>query len=53
MEVKIKLQQCAPEIIRITIHATGTIKAFSYTTFMTFAIIAYFYFYITKWVTLT
>ena len=32
MEVKIKLQQCAPEIIRITIHATGTIKAFSCTT---------------------
>ena len=29
MEVKIKLQQGAPEIIRITIHATGTIKAFS------------------------
>ena len=33
MEVKIKLQQCAPEIIQITIHATGTTKAFSYTTF--------------------
>ena len=53
MEVKIKLQQCAPEIIRITIHATGTIKAFSYTTFMTFAITAYSYFYVKKWVTLT
>ena len=51
MEVKIEHQQCAPEIIRITIHVTGTIKDFSYTTFMTFAITAYFY--ITKWVTLT
>ena len=53
MEVKIKLQQCAPEIIRITIHVTGTIKDFSYTTFMTFTITAYSYFYVKKWVTLT